>query len=263
MEPEQYGTGRRIALLLQYDGTPFCGFQLQDEGDTIQGAIEGALKILLKHDCRITVAGRTDAGVHALGQVAHFNTSSQIGLQRLCIGLNGIMPPSISIKNAYDVPERFHARFSAVSREYRFVIYNSPLRSPFMAYRAMWVTDSLNLDYLREASSYLTGEHDFASFCKKISADAGTVRFLESIKIDQRDEYIFITFKGNAFLHNMIRIIVGTLVAMHKEGRPPDFMKEIINAKNRDAAGATAPPYGLYMKKICYDPALDTYGSAY
>jgi tRNA pseudouridine38-40 synthase len=128
---------RRIALLVQYDGTGFIGWQVQDDGRSVQGDIEKAIEILTKEKCRTIAAGRTDTGVHAIGQVVHFNTSSALSLSRLCIGLNGIMGRDVSVVNAYNVPDSFHSRYSAVEREYIYRIYNSPQRSPFMLYRSM------------------------------------------------------------------------------------------------------------------------------
>lgn len=263
------GTGsakrkRRIALLVQYDGTLFNGFQHQDAGRTVQGELEKAVCILAKENVRISSAGRTDAGVHALGQVVHFNTSSDIPLQRLCIGMNGIMEKDISVINAYNVTTQFHSRFSAIEREYIYRIYTSPLRSPFMTYRAAWVSTSIDPEYLKKASAHLTGELDFASFCKKRSSeDINTFRNIRSFEVEKEGDYITLRIRGNAFLHNMIRIIAGTLMEMAKENRDPDSILEVLAAKNREAAGPTAPPYGLYFASVDYDPPLSTYESAY
>lgn len=263
MDTGSKSPSKRIALLVQYDGTFFNGFQVQDGGRTVQGEIERAVEILTKEKIRITVAGRTDSGVHALAQVVHFNSCSSISLNRLCVGLNGIMPKDISVSNAFRVPCDFHSRFSAVEREYTYRILSSPLRSPFMIYRAMWVNQPLDVDYLNEAAGYLVGEMDFASFCKKKSADEGTVRRVNSISIVREDEYLILRIRGTAFLHNMIRIIVGTLIGMYKEGRSPEYIKEILRNKDRDSSGATAPPYGLYLSRIWYNPPLEEYESAF
>lgn len=253
----------RYALLLHYDGTFFNGWQVQDGGRTVQDEIEKAIRILTKESVRITASGRTDSGVHALGQVIHFDLEKKIELQRLCIGLNGILPADISIKNAFIVDDDFHARFSARKREYIYRIYCSPLRSPFMMYRALWVTYPLRCSYIEDVAQYLVGEMDFASFCKKISLENGTVRKIESIDVTKRDDLISIKISANAFLHNMIRIIIGTIITMGREGRDPSYIKEIIEARNRDCSGFTAPPYGLYLNQVFYDPPLDNYVSAF
>jgi len=254
----------RYALLVQYDGTGFNGWQIQPGGRTVQDELEKAIKILAKEDVRVTASGRTDTGVHALGQVVHFNASLPLNLKKLCISLNGILQDDVSVKNAYMVPEDFHSRFSAVKREYFYLIYNYPCRTPFMRYRAMWINHTFDIGYMREAASYLVGEKDFCSFCKKISSDKGTtIRKVESIDVTEADNIIKIRLRANAFLHNMIRIIVGTIVQMYRENRDPSYINEIIDKKNRECSGFTAPPYGLYLSEIMYDPPLSFYESAY
>lgn len=250
-------------MLVQYDGTDFNGLQIQDGGRTIQQELESAIKVLLKEDVRVTASGRTDSGVHALGQVIHFDSTTDMDLRKICISLNGILSGDVSVKNCYRVPHDFHARFSAVSREYLYLIYNYPLRTPFMKYRAMWINHDFDAEYFRETASYLAGEHDFASFCKKISAGAGTVRKIESIDVSRENDIIRVTFRANAFLHNMIRIIVGTIVQMYREKRDPQYIKEILEGKGREHGGFTAPPYGLYLNRVNYDPQLNFYESAF
>ncbi|MCU0821693.1 MAG: tRNA pseudouridine(38-40) synthase TruA [Spirochaetes bacterium] len=257
----------RIALLIQYDGSQFNGWQVQKGGRTVQGAIETAVTILTKESPRVTASGRTDTGVHALGQVIHFDLEKQIenknDLARLCISLNGILDPDVSVKNAYLVPADFHARFSTSLREYMYIIYNHPMRSPFIRHRAMWVREKLNEDYLQRTADLLRGEMDFASFCKKSSADINTVRRLDEIEIKRRRDIISVRILGNAFLHNMVRIIIGTLVEMHNEKRDPEYILEILGKKDRNSGGITAPPYGLYLNRVIYEPPLDKMTSAY
>lgn len=265
MEPgSRPATGNRIAIEIQYDGTNFNGWQFQNGGRTVQGEIEGALQVLLREKIRVVAAGRTDSGVHALGQVAHFNLPADIGLQRLCIGLNGILPRDVAVRNAFQVADDFHARFSAVERTYQYVIYNHHSRSPFAMHRAMWVRQRLDCDYLRSAAGLLVGEMDFSSFCKKReSKHVNTVRRIVSIDIVKDGDLIRLVITGNAFLHNMVRIIVGTLVEMNTSSADPGLIAEIIAKQDRDSSGITAPPYGLYLLKIAYNPALSTYQSAF
>lgn len=260
---DRTGNGGRIALVVQYDGTLYNGWQIQKNGKTVQGEIERALKILAREEIRITAAGRTDSGVHALGQVVHFDLKKNIKLDRLCIGLNGILPFDISIRNAFFVPRNFHARFDPVERKYRYLIYNKELRSPFIMNRAMWINNYIDPDYIEAASKFLIGTYDFASFCKKASAGEGTIRKINSIKIKKTEDLIEIEISGNAFLHHMIRIIVGTITDMFFNGIPPQYIKEILEKKDRDAAGKTAPAYGLYLSEIKYDPQLNSYESAF
>ncbi len=253
----------RYALLVQYDGTPFNGFQAQNNGRTIQEEFEKAIAVISKENIRVTASGRTDAGVHALGQVIHFDLSKEIPLKKICSSLNGILPQEVSIKNAYKVGYDFHSRFSAIQREYVYFIYRYPLRTPFMHHKAMWINHSLDTDYVREVTSHLIGEHDFASFCKKISLKNGTIRKIESIDVTEQNDLIRIKIRGNSFLHNMIRIIVGTTIQMHRENREPGYIKQILDGRDRSIGGFTAPPYGLYLSKIVYDPPLNFYESAF
>lgn len=218
---------------------------------------------MLKKDLRVTGAGRTDSGVHALGQVAHFDTRSNLSLERICIGLNGIMDNDVSILNAYETDLEFHSRFSACEREYTYIIYNNPQRSPFMRYRAMWLNEHLDETYLSDVLHYIEGEHDFASFCKKKSRLENTVRTISKTKVSRRGDYIYVSITGNAFLHNMIRIIIGTCTDMHKNGKEPEFIKEILKVKDRDCSGVTAPSYGLYLQRIGFASELSLYPHAF
>lgn len=259
------GDGKsRIALAVQYDGTCFNGWQVQNSGRTVQGELERGLRVLLKHGYRAVASGRTDAGVHSIGQIVHFDCAGRsVTLQRLCIGLNGILERDVSVLNAYRVGPDFHARYGAVSREYLYLVHNNPQRSPFTRFRAMWVAQSLDIDYLREAAAFLVGEHDFASFCKKKSSEVNTVRRIEEINISKNEDMLVFRFRANAFLHNMIRIIVGTLIEMHKAGRQPGYIRELLALENRTFSGITAPPYGLYLHRVHYSPPLTGYESAF
>ena len=255
---------RKIAIEIQYDGTCFNGWQLQKDSRTVQGELERAVRILCRENIRVTAAGRTDAGVHALGQIVHFSTNSDIHLQRLCISLNGILPRDISVKNAYRVSDDFHARFDALERTYRYLIYNHPSRSSFMMYRAMWVREELDVDYLRTVSGLLVGEMDFSSFCKKReSRNINTIRRITAIDIQRQDDCIRFEITGNAFLHNMVRILVGTIVEMHKNKADPQLISDIVSKRDRDYGGVSAPPYGLYLLNVTYDPSLSTLESAF
>lgn len=254
---------RRIALLLQYDGAGYNGWQIQNGGKTVQAEVERAIGVFSGERVRVVAAGRTDAGVHALGQVAHFDTASPAGLSRLCAGLNGILEKSISVKNAYLVPGGFHARRSAIARDYLYLIYNHRQRSPFASRRAMWVPQQLDLGYLRETAAFLVGEMDFASFCKKTSAAGSTVRRIESIEISKTDDLVRIWIRGNAFLHHMVRSIVGTMCQMHKNGDPPSLIREILEKRDRIYGGKTASAAGLYLRNVIYDPPLDSMECAF
>jgi tRNA pseudouridine38-40 synthase len=255
---------RRIALIIQYDGTSFNGWQYQPKGRFIQNELERACTVLCGHRVKTIAAGRTDAGVHATGQVVHFDTSSNVVLSRICYGLNGILPIDIAIKNAFEVPGSFNARFDAVEREYIYIINNDPLRSPFSRFRAMSLHHKFDIEYAKRASSFLLGEHDFSSFCKSVSARGkNTVRTINEITWEKRGTTVFFVIKGNGFLHNMVRTIVGTVVEMHKRGMEPEMMKTILEMGDRSASGDTAPPYGLYLTRVWYSPDLQDYPSAF
>ncbi len=257
------GRNRRIALLVQYRGTCFNGWQMQKGGRTVQQTVENALEIITKERHRIVASGRTDSGVHALGQVVHMDTDRDIPLEKLCYSLNGILERDVSIKNAYNVNHEFHARYDAVEREYIYLIYNHPQRNPFLEERALWVNYPLDVDYLKEASGYLLGEKDFSSFCKKISMEGNMVRRIINISLHRKDDLISFRIRGNAFLHNMIRIIIGTLLEMYRENREPGFMQEVLVRKDRDCSGITAPACGLYLSEVIYHPPLNSYESAF
>ena len=264
MEQGTRAEARRIAIEVQYDGTPYNGWQIQNGGRTVQGEIERAIEVLTKEKSRTIASGRTDSGVHSLGQIAHFDTHSPITLQRFCIGLNGILPKDIAVINAYGVSGDFHARFDAVQRTYRYLIHNHPSRSPFMMYRAMWVHESLDIDYLNTVLGLLIGEKDFSSFCKKReSKNITTVRRISGAVARKHGDLISIEITGNAFLHNMIRIIVGTVVDMNKRKADPSLLTDIIARQDRDCSGVTAPPYGLYLVKVLYEPDLSSSESAF
>ena len=262
--PDHKPSRRRIALVLQYDGTAFNGWQVQNDGRTVQTELENALKILTGSPVRVVASGRTDSGVHAICQVVHFDTYAELPLKRIAIGLNGIMSTDVSVENAYHVKDDFNARFDPVCREYLYTIYNHGLRNPLSRNRAMWEHDPIDVEYMKQAASYLIGEHDFASFCKTSSArDINTVRTIYSIDIENEEHYIYVTIRGNAFLHNMIRTIVGTILDMYGRGDDPSKMVDILNGRDRRISGENVPAYGLCLNRVEYDPPLSSYPSAF
>ncbi len=253
----------KYTLKLQYSGTNYEGWQIQKTGRTVQAEIEKALRIYLKRDIRIASSGRTDTGVHALEQYASFEFCEELNLQRLCIALNGILDRDVSVKNAHQMKDDFHARYSAVAREYKYKIYNSQLRSPFMNYSSMWVNNKLDVSRMNELLSALKGEHDFASFCKKKSANENTNRTIYEIKATKKDEWIHINIIGNAFLHNMIRIMIGTVVEIVTKDGSKNEIELILEKKDREYAGKTAPPYGLYLASVFYGEDVEVIKSAF
>ncbi|MFW5807960.1 MAG: tRNA pseudouridine(38-40) synthase TruA [Spirochaetota bacterium] len=254
---------RRIALLIEYDGQLFNGWQVQNSGLTIQGELERSLRVLTGESTVLTASGRTDAGVHALRQVAHFDTQSSIPLHKMVRSINGISVDAVSVKNAYEVPGTFHARYSALDREYEYRIYNHPQRSPFMVGRALWFPQRFDMERANQAAGLLTGTHDFASFCKKSSHENGTVRTVKQCRFVKNGEYITMIICAESFIHNMVRIIAGTVCEIVRDKRDPETVLEMLKERRRECGGVTAPAYALYLTAVRYDPPLESYKDAY
>lgn len=253
----------RIALKIQYDGILFNGWQIQLEGRTVQQELESAVSKFYQEKIFVVASGRTDTGVHATGQIVHLNVPKGRALASICSGINSFLPLDISVVNCYEVDKKFHARFNAVEREYKFVIYNHPFRSVIWDKRSLWVRNTIDFKLFKETLLNLVGEHDFASFCKKRSADQNTVRVIKQIRVKQYDEIIEVYIVGNGFLHNMIRIIIGTALDINKNKKSSDYIKKMLEDVDRNSAGKTASPHGLYLNQIKYIPDLDLLNSAY
>ncbi len=243
---------RHIKLVIGYDGTDFHGFQRQKGLRTVQEELERTLTILLGHPVQVKAAGRTDAGVHAEGQVVSFYTHCPIPTQRLPLALNGLLPPDIVAKAAAEVSPAFHPRFDATSRIYRYLIDNRPAPSVLLKRFAWHIPQPLDVGAMRTAAQFLVGVHDFASFHASGSDLGSTVREMKHIAIVKRNGVIAITMEANAFLYHMARIIVGTLVEIGLAVRQPEEMCAILEAKDRSAAGKTAPAHGLCLVAVKY-----------
>ncbi len=244
---------RNIKLIIQYDGTKYKGWQrLKNTDNTIQEKIEKTLSMIVNEDIKIIGSGRTDAGVHAFGQVANFNTSSKINVEELHNYLNTYLPQDIVVLKAKEVDERFHSRYNAVSKTYLYKIWNNKNSNPFLRKYSEHIIDRLDVKTMKEASSLLIGEHDFTSFCTTKSKKKSKERKIYSIDIKRNDKIIEIKVIGNGFLHNMVRIIVGTLLEVGKGNIKPEYVKEILNKKNRSFAGPTVSAKGLYLVEVEY-----------
>lgn len=263
MEFREADTKRRIALQFQYDGTNFNGSQSQASGRTVQDEMEKAIKTITRETGRVTFAGRTDAGVHAKYQILHFDTNTDLDLRQISLGLNGVLAKDVGVQNVFEVPKSFHSRFDAVAREYEYLIYNADQRSPFYYNKANWIFKPIDESLLYNSLQPLVGVHDFASYCKTISADKGTVREIYSIDVQKNENLLLVRIRGNAFLHNMIRIIIGTALHLQFEKLGVNYMKEVLEKESRLYAGPTASPCGLYLSKIAYEPELSSYKSAF
>lgn len=246
---------RHIRLVVEYDGTALCGWQRQANGPTVQGHLEAALAQLLAHPVAVAGASRTDAGVHARGQVASFRTERAIPLHGIRRGLNSLLPPAIAIADAAEVPEDFHPRFSATGKHYRYLVLTRSERAPRWRDRAWHRPGALDLAAMRQAAAALLGEHDFAAFRAAGCTARRTIRRIEDIAVAPAADPELVGFdvRGNAFLRNMVRIVVGTLVEVGAGRRPAEQVAEILASRDRTRAGITAPPQGLELVSVRYD----------
>ena len=241
-----------IKLVLAYDGTDFRGWAKQPGVRTVGGVLEDALAKVLRESPGLSVAGRTDAGVHAEGQVASFSSSGAVEPSRVQRAINGMLSPEVVVLRASVAPGSFDARRSARGREYRYRIDGAAVPNPFTA-RFVWHRPGdLDLKAIQRASNFLTGEHDFASFCRASKLPSSTVRILRELSLSKRGREIVITAKADSFLHQMVRSLVGTLVAVGEGKMDPASMPAILEARNRSAAGPVAPPHGLSLVRVLY-----------
>ncbi|MDI1268461.1 MAG: tRNA pseudouridine(38-40) synthase TruA [Polaromonas sp.] len=237
----------RIALGLSYSGTAYEGWQSQLSGNTVQDRLEKALGKFAAQPLRTLCAGRTDAGVHALMQVVHFDTPLQRELPSWVRGTNAFLPRDIAVQWAREVPAEFHCRASAISRRYAYVLLESPVRPSVEAGRVGWVYRPMDAAAIRAAITHLLGEHDFSSFRAAQCQAKSPVKTISRIEISQRANYWRFEFEANAFLHHMIRNIMGCLVAVGQGQHPPDWLAEVLAARRRDVAAPTFSPDGLYF----------------
>jgi tRNA pseudouridine38-40 synthase len=244
---------RQIRVVVEYDGTSLSGWQRQANGPTVQGHLEAALAQLLQHETPVAGASRTDAGVHARGQVASFRTERPIPLHGIRRGLNSLLPDSIAIREATEVADDFHPRFSATGKHYRYTLLARADRSPRWRDRAWHKPEPLALEAMREAAALLLGEHDFAAFRAAGCTAHTTIRRIEAIDITATEELVLVDVRGNAFLRNMVRILVGTLTEVGTGRWSPTQVGEILAAKDRTKAGITAPAHGLELIEVRYD----------
>ena len=242
----------RLALGLSYAGTPYHGWQSQPSGRTVQDHLERALAQFATRPLHTLCAGRTDAGVHGLMQVVHFDTDLQREPFSWVRGTNRYLPADIAVQWAQQVPDDFHARASALARRYTYIVLQSPVRPSLDAARVGWSFRPLDGDAMRAAATHLTGEHDFTSFRASICQALSPVKQLAPITIAPRGDYWRFDFEANAFLHHMIRNIMGCLIQVGQGLQPPDWLREVLQARDRDAAAPTFAPDGLYFRGPVY-----------
>ncbi len=243
----------RIALGVEYDGSSYCGWQSQADGRTVQDVLQHALSQIACESISVVAAGRTDTGVHALEQVVHFDTHAVRQLSAWVRGVNAILPKNIAVQWAHPVPDEFHARFSAQARSYRYLLINRPVRSAIQHGKAGWFHAPLDVGGMREAAQYLLGEHDFSSFRAAECQAKSPVKNLAQLDIQQQGELITLDLQADAFLHHMVRNIVGCLVYVGKGKHPPQWLKGILESRNRNQAAPTFAPDGLYLRHVTYD----------
>ncbi len=242
-----------VKIIVEYDGTNYCGWQIQHNGESVQAVLERAVSTFLGKPTRITGSGRTDAGVHALGQVANFFADKEFDRHRFLRALNALTPADITIKEIEVVPDSFDARRGGRSRIYEYRILNRSMRSPFQTNRAWHVHDVLDLCAMRATLPCLLGEHDFSSF-RAVGCDAAhPVRRIYRTTLEPRGELLIYTIEATAFLRHMVRNIVGTLVEVGRGLRTISSFGELLEARDRTKAGPTAPPHGLYLLEVKYD----------
>ena len=242
----------RIALGLSYEGSAYHGWQVQPQCASVQAALEKALCAFLDEPVSTICAGRTDAGVHALNQVVHLDTGAQRDPHAWLRGLNALLPSSIAVQWMRPVADDFHARFDARGRHYLYVIHHARLRSPFWHGRAGWVYRDLDVAAMQDAARALVGEHDFSSFRSSQCQAHSPVRALHALEICERGSAIVLHFHGNAFLHHMVRNIVGSLVYVGLGRRPVSWMAELLACRDRRRAAPTFSAAGLYLADVHY-----------
>jgi tRNA pseudouridine38-40 synthase len=246
----------RFAVGVEYDGSGYAGWQQQEEAPSVQRELAAALSRVLNHSVEVTAAGRTDAGVHARGQVAHFDTIAERTERALVLGANTLMPPGISLRWARSVAEHFHARYSAEARTYRYCILNRWSRSALAVGRAAFVHRRLDVDRMQAATAYLVGTHDFSALRAAECQARSPVRNLSGLVVRRVGDFVLLEVTANAFLHHMVRNIAGLLMHIGHGEADPAFAAEVLAGRDRRRAPATAPAGGLYLWRVHYPPVF-------
>ncbi len=242
----------RIRLIVAYDGTGYHGWQIQNNALSVEEVLTKALEELLQENIELAGASRTDAGVHAMGNVAVFDTNTRIPAEKIAIAVNQRLPEDIRVMRSEEVPKEFHPRFAVSQKTYEYSITNAAIQFPTKRLYSYFVYIPLDVERMREAAQYFVGEHDFAGFCSAGSQVKTTVRTIYDLQVLQDGEDIRIRITGNGFLYNMVRIIAGTLVEVGMGRRDVSTVRHAIDEANRKLAGPTAPAHGLKLVEICY-----------
>lgn len=242
----------KIKITVEYDGTQYGGWQRQLNAPSIQQELEEAWQRCMGEQVRMTACGRTDAGVHAMGQVVHFVTANNIAEHNVVSIFNGNLPQDIIVKSAEFVPDDFSARFDAKSKTYVYVICNAATPSALWCKRSCYIPQKLDIDAMKSAAALIVGEHDFSCFKASGGSTVCDVRTVNKLKVEKKSDFVVIEINGNGFLYNMVRIIAGTLAYVGMGKLKPQDITDIILAKDRTKAGKTLPPQGLYLKEVFY-----------
>lgn len=243
----------RIALGVEYDGSAYCGWQTQPNAPNIQDTLQAALSGIAGEPIAVVAAGRTDTGVHATEQVVHFDTRVERPLSAWVRGVNALLPPDVAVLWAHPVTEEFHARFSAQARSYRYLLINRPSRSAVCHGRAGWFHAPLDVNWMEQAARHLLGRHDFSAFRAAECQAKSPVRQLLRLEIRKRGDLVVFDLDADAFLHHMVRNIVGCLIYVGKGRHPPQWLAEVLEGRDRKLAAPTFAPDGLYLRRITYD----------
>lgn len=242
----------RIALKIEYDGSQYHGWQAQQELRTVQYHLQEVLSKVANEPIEVVCAGRTDTGVHATHQIVHFDTNNHRSLRAWIHGTNSLLPKDMCVRNAFNVPDEFHARYSALLRRYRYVIFNSSIRPGLLRSHVSWQYRQLDHVAMNKAAQHLVGEHDFTTFRSVECQSKTPIRDIKSIKVFRTSHFVVIDITANAFLHHMVRNIAGVLMAVGSGKQNEQFVPEILQAKDRKLGAETASPYGLYLVGVTY-----------
>lgn len=245
-------TMRRIVLGLEYNGAGFCGWQWQPDRRSVQSELEQAISKVADHPVSIVCAGRTDAGVHALEQIVHFDVAVRRDNSAWLLGGNSYLPDDIRILWTREISSEFHARYSAIARLYRYVILNRPVKSALLYQQTAWSYRFLEVERMHKAGQYLVGHHDFSSFRAKGCQSKSPFRQVYFIDVQRTGDNVVISICANAFLHHMVRNIAGVLIDIGAGKQPVEWTLNLIQIKNRESGGLTAPPFGLYLESVYY-----------
>ncbi|GIV18599.1 MAG: tRNA pseudouridine synthase A [Armatimonadota bacterium] len=244
---------RTIAVVIEYDGTDFAGFQIQRGKRTVQAELCRAVQRITKESVPVIGASRTDAGAHATGQVVHFRTTCRIPVERVPAALNSVLPRDIAARRAWEADESFHARYSARSRVYRYTIWNHPVRSALLERYAYRVSQPLDIEAMQEGARYLIGKHDFAAFASEVGRYRNTMREVYQAHLQARLPLVWLCIEANGFLQGMVRAIMGTLIEVGLGKRAPETIEQLLQSGTRDKAGFHVPAHGLCLVRVNYD----------